>query len=163
MPMPSSPSPRSTTGLRLALLAGLGISAVASSALAHVTVAPRQSVAGQRETYVIRVPNERQADTVRIEGDFPPGLKVSAFEANPSWMIAPKRDASGAIVGASWTGDLPPDQFTEFRLIAQNPRAAASLAWRFTQTYADGTKVEWAGPKGSKTPAPQTELGPAPP
>lgn len=63
-----------------------------------------------------------------------------------------------AIAGASWTGTLAPDEFVEFGIKAVNPAAAEALTWRFIQSYADGTKVEWTGAPGSKTPAPQVVL-----
>ncbi|HEY8572714.1 DUF1775 domain-containing protein [Phenylobacterium sp.] len=142
----------------LALAAALSL--VGGTALAHITVWPRQSVQGAREKYVVRIPNERRAPTVRVEATFPAQVKVSAFEDKPGWKVEPRRDASGAIVGAVWTGSLPPDHFAEFGLLAMNPASGSALTWRFVQVYADGTRVEWAGPKGSATPAPQVELQP---
>ena len=146
-----------------ALLIGLAALLAASIASAHVTVSPKRSAPGERETYVIRAPNERRTATVRIEGEFPPEVKVTSFEAKPGWTIEPKRNADGAIVGATWTGSLLPDAFAEFRIIAANPPVAGTVVWKFVQTYADGEVVNWAGPKGSKTPAPQVEvIAPAP-
>jgi uncharacterized protein YcnI len=146
---------------RAGYLAGLALVLVASGASAHVTVWPQQSALGAREKYVIRTPNERQAPTVKIEAAFPAEVKVTHFEAKDGWRIEPKRNAGGAIVGASWTGSLPVDQFVEFAIMAQNPAAGSSLTWNFTQTYADGTIIEWTGPAGSRTPAPMVALQPA--
>ena len=81
-----------------ALLIGLAALLAASIASAHVTVSPKRSAPGERETYVIRAPNERRTATVRIEGEFPPEVKVTSFEAKPGWTIEPKRNADGAIV-----------------------------------------------------------------
>src|SRR5581483_4539978 len=52
-------------GLTAAALSGLVILALAPAAGAHVTVWPSQSELGAREAYVIRVPNEKKAATVR--------------------------------------------------------------------------------------------------
>ena len=134
--------------------------AVAIPASAHVTVWPRESVEGAREKYEIRVPNEKQADTIRVELRFPGGLKVTSFEQKPGWSTEPLRDGSGAIVGARWTGRLPPMQFTEFAVLAVNPPRAGELAWTALQLYADGTRVEWSGPAGSRTPAPRVTVRP---
>jgi uncharacterized protein YcnI len=135
--------------------------AAAMPAAAHVSVWPKESVQGAREKYEIRVPNEKQADTVALEIRFPSGLKVSSFEQKPGWNTEPLRDSAGAIVGVRWTGKLPPQQFTEFGLLAANPATGGEIAWSATQVFADGTKVEWSGEPGSKTPAPRVMLKPA--
>lgn len=131
------------------------------AAQAHITVWPRQSDLGAREKYVVRTPNEKTVATVRVEGVFPKEAKITALEQVPGWTIEVRHDPSGAIVGAAWTGELPPDQFAEFGLLAVNPKTGTALAWRFTQVYADGSRVDWAGPPSSRTPAPQVQLRPA--
>ena len=125
---------------------------------AHVTVWPKESSAKAREKYEIRVPNEKQADTVAVELRFPAGLRVTSFEQKPGWMTEPIRDASGNAVGVRWTGRLAPQQFTEFGLLAVNPPAAGELSWTAVQSFSDGTRVEWSGPPGSKTPAPRVTI-----
>ncbi len=143
-----------TIRLSLAPAAVLGSLALASAAQAHITVWPNHSTLSAREKYVVRVPNERASATVRIDGEFPPGVAVSSLEEVPGWTAELHRDGSGRVVGATWTGRLAPERFVEFGLLAANPSTGDSAAWKFTQTYADGTRVEWTGPKGSKTPAP---------
>jgi len=135
--------------------------AVAMPATAHVSVWPKESARGKREKYEIRVPNEKQVDTIALEVRFPPGLKVTFFEQKPGWNTEPLCDPSGAMIGARWTGRLPPQQFTEFGLLAVNPATGSQLLWSATQVYADGTKVEWSGEPGSKAPAPRVTLKPA--
>jgi uncharacterized protein YcnI len=132
-----------------------------ASALAHVTVWPKESVAGAWEKYDVRAPNEKRVDTVAVELTFPQGLRVVSFRQNAQWMTEVIRDSSGKATGVRWTGKLPPDQFAEFGLIAVNPASAGNLEWKAIQTYADGTKVEWSGPAASKTPAPRVTIKPA--
>lgn len=129
--------------------------------LAHVTVWPKASVGGAHEKYEMRVPNEKSADTIGIELHIPAGLKVTSFEQKPGWSTELVRDASGTIVGVRWSGKLAPMQFTEFGLLAVNPPKPGELVWSATQYYADGSKVEWTGPPGSKAPAPRVIIGPA--
>ena len=129
-----------------------------AGALAHVTVWPKESSAKAREKYEVRVPNEKQADTVAVELRFPAGVRVTSFEQKPGWMTEPIRDASGNAVGVRWTGRLAPQQFTEFGLLAVNPPAAGELSWTAVQSFSDGTRVEWSGPPGSKTPAPRVTI-----
>jgi uncharacterized protein YcnI len=133
----------------------------AAPASAHVTVWPKASIAGAREKYEIRVPNEKQVDTIVVDVRLPAGLKVSSFEQKPGWSTELLRDSAGAIVGVRWSGKLAPMQFTEFGVLASNPAAASELLWSATQLYADGSRVEWSGPAGSKTPAPRVTLTPA--
>ena len=135
--------------------------AAAMPASAHVSVWPKESVSGAREKYEIRVPSEKQSDTIALEVRFPAGLKVSAFEQKPGWNIEGLHDSSGAIIGARWTGKLLPQQFTEFGLLAANPATGSELIWIATQLYADGTRVDWSGGAGSKAPAPRVTLKPA--
>ena len=134
--------------------------AIPAAAAAHVTVWPKESTAGAREKYEVRVPNEKQADTIGIELRFPAGVRVSAVEQKPGWLSEPMRDPAGALIGVRWTGKLAPQQFTEFGLLAVNPPAAKELVWTAVQIYADGTRVDWSGPAGSKTPAPRVSLVP---
>jgi hypothetical protein len=143
----------------LALAAALMATAVAQ---AHIRINPAESTAGARETYRMRVPNEKQVDAVRIEGEFPAGLSVYAFEPKPGFKVQMKKDAQGAIVGATWTGALHPYEFLEFGMLAINPREGSELVWKFVQYYADGTKEEFTGPMGSRLPSPVVKLTPAP-
>lgn len=146
--------------MRLQIVSAAALFSAAPVA-AHVTVWPKQSVAGAREKYVLRVPTEKQVDTIRVEVRFPAGLKVSAFEQKPGWMTEPLRDGAGAMVGARWTGKLPPMQYAEFGLLAMNPPTDGEITWTATQYYADGTSVSWSGPAGSKSPAPRVIISKA--
>jgi uncharacterized protein YcnI len=124
-----------------------------AAAGAHVTVWPKESTVKAWEKYEVRVPNEKQVDTVAVEVRFPAGVKAMSFEQKPGWMTEPVRDGSGKTIGVRWTGKLPPQQFAEFGIIAVNPDTPGQLKWTATQTYVDRTTVEWSGDKGSKTPA----------
>ena len=131
-------------------------------AQAHIKILEKQSIAGARERYTMRVPNEKQVDALRIEGEFPAGLKVYAFEPKPGWSVELRKDEVGNLVGAVWTGVLKPYEFLEFGMLAINPKEPGVLTWRFVQYYADGNKEEFIGPVGTKYPAPITELIAAP-
>src|SRR5204863_2325615 len=45
----------------------------AQFALAHIRIAPTESTVGAREKYTMRVPNEKQVTSSKIEGEFPAG------------------------------------------------------------------------------------------
>jgi hypothetical protein len=70
-------------------------------------------------------------------------------------------DSAKAITAAIWTGTLPPQRFVEFPFVAANPKTDTKLEWPAYQTYADGERVEWTGPEGSKRPASVTTIGAA--
>ena len=50
--------------------------AYATLASAHIRIAPTESAPGAREKYTMRVPNEKQVKTIRVEGEFPAGLQI---------------------------------------------------------------------------------------
>lgn len=141
-----------------------GIAAVlvlASTAFAHIRIYPTESTLGAREKYTMRVPNEKQVECVRVEGEFPPEVTIYDFEFKPGWKIEFKKDEKGKIVGAVWTGKMAPYEFVEFGMLGINPKEGASLVWKFVQYYDDGSKEEFIGPVGSRLPSPVTTLKPA--
>jgi uncharacterized protein YcnI len=140
------------------LLISFLAASLATAAAAHVTVSPSQSAAGAREKYELRVPNERKSATITVEFRFPPGLRVTAVEQKPGWQAEAIRDSARNLIGVRWIGNLPPEQFTEFGVLAVNPASGGDLAFTAVQAFADGTKVEWSGAAGSKTPAPRVRL-----
>jgi uncharacterized protein YcnI len=130
----------------------------ATGASAHVTVSPSQSASGAREKYEIRVPNERKSATITVEVRFPEKLRVTAVEQKPGWQAEAIRDRSGNLIGVRWIGTLPPEQFTEFGVLAVNPQGGGQLEFTAIQAFADGTKINWSGTAGSKTPAARVRL-----
>jgi uncharacterized protein YcnI len=143
------------------LIIALVAASLATGAAANVTVLPQQSAPGAREKYELRVPNERKSATITVEFRFPAGLRVTAVEQKPGWQAEAFRDATGNLTGVRWVGNLPAEEFTEFGLLGVNPPAGGQLVFTATQAFADGTKIEWSGAAGSKTPAARVRLVPA--
>jgi|SRR5215510_10896143 len=131
-------------------------------ALGHIRIFPTESALGAREKYTMRVPNEKQVPSSKIEGEFPAELQVYDFEFKPGWKIDFKKNDKGNIIGATWTGKIQPYEFVEFGMLAINPKQGANLTWKFIQYYDDGTKEEFTGPVGSRLPSPVVTLKPAP-
>lgn len=133
---------------------------------AHIKIYPTQSTFGAREKYTMRVPNERQSATVRIEGVFPGGLDVYDFEFKSGWKVEFKKDDKGKIVGAFWIGRIEPYEFVEFGMLAINPKEGnPNMLWKFYQYYEDGFKEEFTAPPDAKMPLrpmPQVTLTPEP-
>ncbi|AHG92245.1 nuclear export factor GLE1 (plasmid) [Gemmatirosa kalamazoonensis] len=150
--------------LRRARALALGVAlllAAPALALAHAVVFPKTSTPGAYERYVLRVPNEKTVPTVRVEIRFPADVRVTAFEDVPGWQLQVLTDSAKRVVGAVWTGVLPPQRFVELPFVAANPKASTRLVWPAYQTYADGERVEWTGAEGTKSPASSTSIAAA--
>ncbi|HMC53603.1 MAG TPA: YcnI family protein [Gemmatimonadaceae bacterium] len=126
---------------------------------AHAVVSPGVSRPGAYERYVLRVPNESDNPTVRIEMTFPAEVRVISFVEVPGWTLKAVMDSTGRAVSATWTGTLAPERFVELPFMAVNPKTGARIAWPVIQTYANGDRAEWTGPRDSEHPASITELG----
>ena len=111
---------------------------------------------------MLRVPNEKAVATTKVELHFPAGRAGDVVRRVPGWQLEIVTDSAKAITAAIWTGTLPPQRFIEFPFVAVNPKTDTRLEWPAYQTYADGQRVEWTGPEGSKRPASVTTIG-APP
>ena len=150
---PSTPS--SLLPLRTLLIAA-GILVGPSILFAHAVVFPKTSTPGAYEKYVLRVPNERDVPTLKVELHFPQGLRIVSFGDVPGWKLQVLTDSAQRVMGAVWTGVLPKERFVEFPFVAVNPKDSTSLFWPTYQTYEGGERVEWTGPDSSKTPVSST-------
>ena len=154
------------------LFAVLSVPAAAS---AHVTMQPSEAPAGGFERLDVRVPNETDdANTTKIEVEFPDGFIFLSTEPVPGWTITVKKDKLDEPVeafGEEYTEQigtvtfeadgpgLAPGQFQDFGLSAGLPDAPGeSLAFKAIQTYDDGEVVRWIGPEDADEPAPTVQL-----
>jgi uncharacterized protein YcnI len=142
-----------------ALLVLAAILVAPSIVFAHAVVFPKTSKPGAYEKYVLRVPNERDVPTLKVELHFPEGLRVVSFGDVPGWKLQVLTDSAQRVTGATWTGVLPKERFIEFPFVAVNPKDSTSLTWPTYQTYEGGERVEWTGPDSSKTPVSSTMIG----
>ena len=147
---------------RLSALAAAGVVfAFATTASAHVTVWPKETTTGAYEKYTVRVPVEKDSNTTKVRVEFPAGVKVSTVQPLAGWNYEFEKDAEGynkALVWTATAGGIKPHEFNEFYFIGANPKEAGTLTWKASQTYADGTVVDWAGAPDSKTPASVTKI-----
>jgi uncharacterized protein YcnI len=155
--MPSAPLKASSLA-HLVIVSLAMLAAAPNVARAHAVVFPKKSAPGAYEKYVLRVPNEKNVPTTRVEIRFPADVRVVSFGEVAGWALQEVKDSSGRITGAVWTGSLPPERFIEFPFVGVNPQGDARLVWPAFQTYADGERVEWTGPADSKRPASATTL-----
>jgi len=152
---------RSTPSRALrALLVLAGILVAPSIVFAHAVVFPKTSKPGAYEKYVLRVPNERDVPTIKVELHFPEGLRVVSFGDVAGWKLQVLTDSAQRVTGAIWTGVLAKERFIEFPFVAVNPKDSTSLSWPTYQTYEGGERVEWTGAdSSSKTPVSSTTIG----
>ncbi|WP_217913816.1 DUF1775 domain-containing protein [Miltoncostaea marina] len=115
-------------------------------AAGHVGVLPTEVKAGEAQRFTVRVPSERDVDTVAVEVTFPDEVTVYSVKPEPGWDIRmlyrPDRRTKGVVFSG---GRIGPGQFQEFDLLG-TPSAEGTAVWRSRQTYADGVVKPWTGP-----------------
>jgi uncharacterized protein YcnI len=130
----------------------------AETASAHVTVWPQQSRAGMAERYTVRVPTERNPQTVSVELEVPTTVTVTGVLAPAGFTYETTR-AGTRIASITWKQEIKPGEVGEFVFFARNP-AASQIVWKAHQRYADGQVEDWVGPAGDRRPAPTVSLTP---
>ena len=155
----ASASRQISAGIAALLIA---VPLLSSLAWARAVVFPTTSTPGALEKYSLRVINERDVPTLKIEIRFPGGLQVISFGDVPGWNLQILTDSAQRIAGAIWTGVLERQHFVELPFIAVNPKNSTSLSWPTFQTYQGGERVEWTSPDtSSKTPVSTTLISEA--
>ena len=132
------------------------------TAVAHVSITPRESVQGATERYTVRIPTEGKVATTSAELEVPEGVIVETLQAPAGWTydITRKDDRIAAITVKA---DVKPGEFIEVGFVARNPRQGAQIVWPLRQRFADGTVTDWTmGPAGIR-PTAVTKLTPPPP
>lgn len=148
-------------------LAGTGL------ASAHVTVNAPGAAQGSYEVLTFRVPTESAtAGTTKLTVTLP-DLRSARTEPMPGWQGSVTKDPQSALAtSVTWTADpgveVGPGQFAEFRLSAGPLPETDSISFDASQTYSDGTVVDWnqqptANGEEPEHPAPSLTLAPAEP
>lgn len=138
---------------RLTVLSVLLTLGIASGALAHVTVGPEEVPPGGFETLTLNVPNEKEVPTTKAKVEVPEGFTVSGVQPVPGWEHE-FAEQGGVIRSITWSGgEIGPQEFQQFLISAQTPEEAGEYTWPATQTYQDGSVVEWTGPPDADEPA----------
>ena len=129
----------------------------ASTAGAHVTVAPRESPAGAGERYTMRVPTEGQVATTSVELEVPADVTITGVLVGGGFTYETRRE-NDRIVTITWKQDVKPGEIAEFVFFARNPKAGQQIAWKARQRFADGTSADWVGVEGDRRRASVTRL-----
>jgi uncharacterized protein YcnI len=142
-------------GAALSLCAMLALSA---PVWAHVTVSPEEVTAGDYETLTVSVPTEKEVPTTEIRVEVPEGFLLSGVQPVPGWEHAFEEDG-GIVTAVTFSGgEIRPREFQQFLVQAQAPDEPGEYPWKATQTYEDGSIVEWTGPPDAEEPASVVEV-----
>ena len=142
-------------GAVLSLCAMLALSA---PVWAHVTVSPEEVTAGDYETLTVSVPTEKEVPTTEIRVEVPEGFLLSGVQPVPGWEHAFEEDG-GIVTAVTFSGgEIRPREFQQFLVQAQAPDEPGEYSWKATQTYEDGSVVEWTGPPDAEEPASVVEV-----
>jgi uncharacterized protein YcnI len=137
---------RTVSGALAASALYLGPAAI-TTASAHVEASSSDAVRGGEALVSFQVPNESTtgAATTALTVDLT-GVSAVRTEAKAGWSAKLDRDGSGTVRSVTWTaaanGGIAIDQFGVFRISAKLPDAD-TVSFPATQTYADGTVVQW--------------------
>ena len=132
--------------------------ALAVPAQAHVVVSPEEVTAGEYETLTVSVPTEKEVPTTEIRVEVPEGFLLSGVQPVPGWEHAFEEDR-GVVTAVTFSGgQIRPQEFQQFLVQAQAPEEPGGYPWRATQTYEDGSVVEWTGAPDSEEPASVVEV-----
>jgi uncharacterized protein YcnI len=132
--------------------------ALADPAQAHVVVSPEEVTAGDYETLTVSVPTEKELPTTEIRVEVPEGFLLSGVQPVPGWEHAFEEE-DGVVTSVTFSGgQIRPREFQQFLVQAQAPEEPGGYPWRATQTYEDGSVVEWTGAPDSDEPASVVEV-----
>lgn len=146
--------------LTVLLAAGAALLLPATSALAHVSVNPKEATGGGYAKLAFRVPNERDnASTSKLEINFPADHPFASASVRPQagWTYTVEKtklatpikvhdnDISEVVSKITWTGGtIKPGEFNEFEVsVGPLPSDADSITFKALQTYSDGEIVRW--------------------
>lgn len=141
--------------------AGLALVAVAAPAWAHVEIDPASATKGRDAVLAFVVPNEKDPQTTtKVVVQFPTDHPIAEalVEPIPGWTAeatqftvkTPIQTDAGPVTNAikdvTWTATgkgIPVENFQEFRVSVGLPADADALSFPTTQTYSDGSTVQW--------------------
>jgi len=142
-------------------VAAFAFGATAAPAWAHVNIEPASAPKGSDAVIAFVVPNEKDPQTTtKVTVQFPTDHPIAGAltEAIPGWSVettqftvkTPIQTDAGPVTSAvksvTWTATgsgIPVDDFQEFKVSVGLPNDADALSFPTTQTYSDGSTVDW--------------------
>ena len=149
-------------GIAVAAATVVGLALGAGTAFAHVSVDPGTVTAGDDAVLTFHVPTESEtADTVSVQVKLPvdhPFPEVHPQEV-AGWTVKTTTQTlnppvtegdvtvTDAVATVTWTAQsgagIPPEDFAEFAIAVEDVPDVSSLTMPVTQTYSDGSVVDW--------------------
>jgi uncharacterized protein YcnI len=130
-----------------------------AQAQAHAAVSPPVAKSRTLQQFSLSVPTEKEnVTTSKIELTVPTGFTIDSYEPSPGWQRSLVRSGTGTnavTTKVTWTGGkTPTEEDSVFRFNA-NASGEQTYTFKVTQTYSDGSVVNWSGAEGSDAPAPR--------
>ena len=123
---------------------------------AHVTLDPKEAVIG-RQAYSVRVPNERDVATTKVELQVPTGVEITGILPIPGWQHTEKKN-NDMITAITWSGGtINPGEYMLFSFSTNYTGNPGVVMWKAYQTYADGQVVPWDS-SSDEHPAPKVSI-----
>lgn len=141
--------------------AAAGALTAASSAWGHAEISPAVAKSKTTQLFTLAVPTEKEGlTTTKVEFTPPSGFGIDSFVPAPGWKREVQQTGSGentTIEKVTWTGGkVPTEEDAVFQFLA-TPESSKTYDFKVTQSYSDGSVVDWSGPESSDTPAPVIE------
>jgi uncharacterized protein YcnI len=167
-----------TAILTTVLVSAISMLVLSPAAFARVTIVPGTVDGGGTQTFAVRLANERDVPTTRLELTFPTDVAIPAVEVARAggWTATVEMrpldppvtvgdqvfdEAAASIV---WEGgEVAPSQFEQFLVTAGPLPSDGRLVFTAEQGYADGSVERWTDPAAPGDPgAPTIVLVPGP-
>jgi len=132
-------------------LLSVGLLSGAAPAWAHIHVDADDPAPGSTSVLTFQVPGESEKGAVTTKLTVKlPDVASARTEVMPGWTASLDRDgAAGTVRSVTWTAEprvgISSDQFALFRVSVTLPQGD-SVSFPATQTYSDGTVVQWDQP-----------------
>lgn len=132
---------------------------VGASALtfAHVELRPQVSTPGADQQYTVRAHNEGKVAVTSLMLDVPSDVTVTDV-AKPAVGSYDVKNEGNRIVSITWSRDIKPETFADFRFTAKNPTKGTDIQWHTREQMADGTAIDWGGTTSGAKKGPVTRL-----
>ena len=140
-----------------ALIVSLGTSAIV---FAHVEMRPQVSAPASDQQYTLRAHNESNVAVTSVTLDVPTEVTVADVPKPTIGSFDVKKDGS-RIVSITWTREIKPATFADFRFNARNPAKGTDIQWHAREQMADGTSIDWGGTSAGAKKGPVTRLNAA--
>ena len=129
--------------------------ALAPSAFAHAHMYPDEVAAGHDALIQLAVPNEEEnASTTQIAMTVPSGFEVENVATVAGWTATVNGDK------VTWKGKLDGEELVLLPFTG-SAKEEGDYTFKVSQTYSDGSVVDWAGSEDSDTPAVVLAVGAA--